>query len=149
MTKWQVNLYIYQTIKGPGTKSGAWAYVLETESNGKIATLTDKGITESETENKNALAILLKALKRLRMDCDLTIIGANNYIKTGFTQWIDKWIASDWKTAKGNPIANIEEWQQLREYREKYNITISDQEDHTYLKWMKAETNELMEGVQK
>ena len=36
----QVNIYTYQTIKGPGTKAGTCTYILETEVKGKVATLT-------------------------------------------------------------------------------------------------------------
>ena len=33
-----VNIYIYHTIRGPGKKKGAYAYVLETEIDKKIPT---------------------------------------------------------------------------------------------------------------
>ena len=142
-----VNIYIYQTIRGPGTKKGAYAYILETEIKGKTVTLSDVNILEPMSENKAELVTLLKALKRLRTECDLNIIGAGNPIKTGIETWIDKWIHSDWKNAKGKEVANMTEWQQLATYKDKYNITVSDQEEHQYKNWMKSEAEKKLKEV--
>lgn len=142
-----VNMYIYQTIKGPGTKKGAYTYILETEVKGKSVTLTDTNFLDSMSENKAELNVLLKALKRLRMECDVTIIGATQYIKSGFEQWLDKWIEADWKNAKGKEVANSIEWHLINIYRQKYNITVSDQEEHQYKKWMIAETEKKLREV--
>ena len=86
-----VNIYTYQTIRGPNVKKGAYAYILETEIKGKTATLTDIGIIEPMSANKAELTILLKALKRLRGECDLHIFTESLYIMSGIETNLDKW----------------------------------------------------------
>lgn len=134
-----VNIYVYQTIKGPRAKAGAYTYVLETELDGKERTLTASGHLEPMSENKAELTVVLKALQRLRKECDVNIFGASIHVKTGIETWIDKWIKADWKNAKGKEIANLTEWQQLLEFRNKYKITVSDQQENTFTRWMKSE----------
>lgn len=135
----EVTIYIYQTIKGPGTKSGAYSYILETQIDEKIHTLTDIGLLENMSENKAELVTLLKALKRIIKDCTVQIIGQNDYVRIGCETRVDKWKDAEWKNAKGKEIANLEEWQQLIVYRDKYNIKFLDQKEHTYKNWMKTE----------
>lgn len=142
-----VNIYLYQTIKGPGKKKGAYSYILETKINGKEVTLSDVGLLEPMSEEKAQLTILLKALKRLRTECDLNIIGVSIPIKAGIEKRIDKWANAEWKNAKGKEIANKEEWQQFQEFKTKYNITVSDQEEHQYRNWMESETKKKMQEV--
>lgn len=140
-----VNIYIYQTINSPRKKAGAYTYVLETEIDGKPFTLTDTGKLEPMSENKAELTVLLKALKRLRKECDVTLYGVSESVKTGIEKWVDKWLKADWKNAKGKEIANITEWQQLLQFKNKYEISVSDQEEHTYKQWMIAETKKACE----
>lgn len=135
-----VNVYIYQTIKGPAKKKGAYTYILETEKDGKTITLTDTNILEEMTEKKAELTVLLKALQRLRKECEVNVIGASIHIKTGFETWLDKWIKADWKNAKGKEVANMTEWQQLAGFREKYKITVTEMQEHSYKNWMISET---------
>ena len=137
----QVNIYTYQTIKGPGTKAGTCTYILETEVKGKVATLTKTESLETMSENKAELTAILKALKRLRKECEVTIFGESNYIKQGAERWLDGWVAAGWKNAKGKEVANKEEWQQFHEFRTKYNITISSPVQHSYSNWIKGETD--------
>ena len=87
----QVNIYTYQTIKGPGTKAGTCTYILETEVKGKLVTLTKSESLEPMSENKAELTVMLKALKRLRKECEVTIYGESNYIKQGAESWLDRW----------------------------------------------------------
>lgn len=136
-----VNIYMYHTIHSPGTKAGSFTYILETEINGKVATLTKTDILEPMTENRAELTVLLKALKRLRKECDVLIIGAGAYIKQGVESWLEKWIEADWKNAKGKDVANKEEWQQFLEFSQKYNIKICEPCSHSYSYWIQTTTD--------
>lgn len=138
-----VSIYIYQTIKGPGTKNGAYTYILETEINGEIKTLTDSGTLEAMSENKAELTVLLKAMKRLRKECTVQVIGLNNYVRAGIIMWLDSWLEADWKNAKGKEISNKEEWQQIKQFRDRYKMVIFSEQDHSYRNWMKAEAEKV------
>lgn len=137
-----VNIYVYQTIKGPGKKEGEYCYILETIKNDKPITLTDFGHLEKMSENRAELTVLLKALKRLVKECEVTVYGCSDHIKTGVEKWLKDWVRADWKNAKGKEVANKEEWQQLEEIKKKYNIAVSDQKKHSYTNWMKSEIGE-------
>ena len=121
-----VNIYIYQTIKGPGTRAGSYTYILEADVNGKVATLTSTDTLEPMTEKKAELTVILKALKRLVKDCDVMIVGCSAYLITAINQWLDNWENSNWKNAKGKDIANKEEWQELLKYIRKQVLKSTD-----------------------
>lgn len=134
-----VNIYMYQTIKGPGKKEGSFTYILETIINGKSATLTLTDTLEAMSENKAELTILLKALKRLRKECDVVIYGASNYIISGINEWLEEWEQSSWKNKKGKDIANMEEWKEVRAFMKEYKITTSC-DKNSYSQWIEEET---------
>ena len=137
----KVNIYMYQTIRGPGRKAGAYTYILETEIKGKIATLTKTGSFKECTENKAELSVLLEALKRLNKECDVEVFGAGQYIHSGVNDWMEGWIKSGWKNAKGKEVANQVEWQELLKYMEMHHITLNEKAEHSYSNWMKEETD--------
>lgn len=134
-----VNIYMYQTIRGPGKKAGSYTFILETIIKGKPATLTVTDTLEPMSENKAELTILLKALKRLRKECDVVVYGASNYIITGLNEWLESWEASDWKNKKGKDIANMNEWKKVRDFMKAYRITTSS-DKHSYSQWIEEET---------
>lgn len=134
-----VNIYMYQTIRGPGKKAGSYTFILETIIKGKPATLTVTDTLEPMSENKAELTILLKALKRLRKECDVVVYGASNYIITGLNEWLESWEASGWKNKKGKDIANMDEWKEVRDFMKKIKITTSC-EKHSYSRWIEEET---------
>lgn len=105
-------------------------------------TVTDK--LEPMSENKAELTILLKALKRLRKQCDVVIYGLNNYTVSGINEWAETWLAAGWKNKKGKDIANKEEWQEVMEYLVKYNIATSS-EENSYSRWMVEQTEKERE----
>lgn len=134
-----VNIYMYQTIRGPGKKAGSYTYILEAIVNSKPATLTVTDTLEPMSENKAELTILLKALKRLRKECDVVIFGASNYITAGINEWLEEWEAASWKNKKGKEIANIEEWKEMLIFKRQYKITTSC-EKNAYSQWIEEET---------
>lgn len=134
-----VNIYMYQTIRGPGKKAGSYTYILEAVVKNKPATLTVTDTLEPMSENKAELTILLKALKRLRKQCDVVVFGASNYIIAGINEWLEEWEAADWKNKKGKDIANLDEWKEVRDFMKAYRITTSS-DKHSYSQWIEEET---------
>lgn len=135
-----VNIYIYQTIKGPRVKEGAFTYILETTVNGNVATLTKTDKLEPTTENNAELKVLLMALGRMRKPSEILVIGVNDYVRNGIER-LPKWKAEGWKNAKGKEIANAEEWQALNKYLERYKIKAIGDCQHEYRHWMICESN--------
>lgn len=136
----EVNIYTYTNIKGPGKRSGAFTYLLETETLKGPATLSKTEHLEA-TENLAELTALLKALQRLNKTCFLTIYTDSQYVAAGYTQnRIENWIKSGWMTAKGTPVANKEEWQKIAELLVRHAVSFVVGEWHSYKAWLVAET---------
>lgn len=134
-----VNIYMYQTVKGPGKKAGSYTFVLETMLKGKAATLTVTDTFEQMSENKAELTVLLKALSRIHKECDVIIYTESNYILQGLNEWLESWEASSWKNKKGKEVANKEEWQQVKEFMRKHNVMTSNM-GNAYSQWMYEQT---------
>lgn len=135
-----VRVYTYQSIKGPGTKAGAYTYVLECEINHHIATLTKTGKLEPMSENMAELTVILESLGRITKDCEVIILCESTYIETGVNKWLEGWKKNSWRTAKGNEVANATLWQQFSEYIDKYNIQVFTHQQHEYKNWILNET---------
>ena len=96
----KVNIYIYTTVRGPGTKSGSYTYLLEYITDRGPATLTKQGELEQVTENQANLQVLIEALQRLKKQCEVTIWTENRYLQQGAEHWIHEWQQSGWMTAR-------------------------------------------------
>lgn len=96
----KVNIYIYTTVRGPGTKSGSYTYLLEYITDRGPATLTKQGELEQVTENQANLQVLIEALQRLKKQCEVTIWTESRYLQQGAEHWIHEWQQSGWMTAR-------------------------------------------------
>lgn len=139
----RVNLYIYTTVKGPGTKSGTYTYLLEYITEKGPATLTKQGTLEDATENQAHLRTLRKALERLRKPCEIVIYTDSRYLKQGAEVWMKGWINTGWINARRKPVANREEWEPVAELLEKHLATFRVGIDHSYRNWIQTETEKI------
>lgn len=128
----KVNIYIYTTIKGPGTKSGSYTYLLEYITDRGPATLTKQGELERVTENQANLQVLIKALQRLKKQCEVTIWTESRYLQQGAEHWIHDWQQSGWMTARKKPVANREEWEKTAELMGRHETSFRVEQDHSY-----------------
>ena len=132
-----VNLYIHHTIKGPGKRKGAYAYVLEYVTDRGNATCTKVGTMEGVTEKQAELLVLVEAVERLKRTCILSVYTSKYHVFTPFEKkWIDRWKENGWLTAKNKPVANREEWEKMAYLlgRQQYRFFIGIR--HSYLDWM-------------
>lgn len=139
-----VNIYIYQTIKGPKAHKGAYTFIIEAVFGEKAATLSKIGTLEPMTENQAELFTLLEAYKRMKKSSQIRLVGVNGYIRLGIEQWMPKWAENNWETAKGIPIANAEQWQQLYKYIQKYPTEVILEQEHSYKDWMMKEAQKAV-----
>ena len=139
-----VKIYIHHTIHAPKAKSGAYAYILEADMSGKVATLSKTGVLEDTKYNKAELEIVLKALKRLNKPCEVTIVGLSNYTINGVNKWLQEWALNGFRNAQGKDIANREEWQQVYEYTKMHKIKPVGICQHEYLYWMQEEVKNAL-----
>lgn len=136
----RVHIYTYTDIRGPRKRTGCYIYLLEQETEKGSATLHKIETVETpETENKVQLLAAVGALRRLRKNCDLVIHTHSEYVAAGFTKgWLEKWVENDWKTGKGEPVANRPEWEEMAELLNAHEFEFLTGR-HAYSVWMERE----------
>ena len=86
------------------------------------------------------LNMLIDALSILTKPCSVRINTECEHILNVFENgWIEKWKESDWKTAKGKPVANAELWQQLSEYIDVHEDVLVEKGENSYRNIMHIE----------
>lgn len=144
----QVNIYIYMTQKGPKKHTGAYTYILEYPVSKGPVTLSKTGTYEESTMQQAELRIMIEALKRLSKTCELTIYTELTYAAPAIEKgWLVKWQQNNWLTAKGDPVANREEWEELAVLLNKHVYKFVVKEEHTYRAWMIRETKKAEEKL--
>lgn len=140
----RVNIYTYNTVRGPGKKRGSYTIILEAIVNRSAATKTMQGEVEG-SEISAELQVALIALSRMTKRSEVTFYTECSQIATGATQWMEKWIAAGWQNSKKKPVGNLELWQELHKKLQEQDITWKVKQGHTYRNWMIEETNKAEE----
>jgi ribonuclease HI len=81
------------------------------------------GSDANTTNNKMEITAAIEGLKALKIsdnnmngktvDYHVIIYTDSTYLKDGITSWIHKWQQNNWRTAKKEPVKNMELWQAL------------------------------------
>ena len=131
----KVNIYIDSSIKSVKKQTGWYGAIIEyIKSNGEPEPreLYEKVET---TRNHIMLLALVESLKILKKQCDVVIsmncpYVCNNIVRDSIRQWK----LNGWRTARNEPVANKEEWQQLDELLVKYDhkLTFRYDKDNKY-----------------
>lgn len=109
-----VDVFISTSYKGPRRGDGFYSYLLRfITAAGKEVTKWETIKAEDCTQNRAELLAFLKALKSMKVKCTLNIYTDCAYIQSGIETWSEGWIARGWKNAKGEDIANAEEWKEI------------------------------------
>ena len=122
----KVTIYTDGACSGnPG--KGGWGAVL---IYGKIEREIS-GSEEETTNNKMELTACVEALKLLKEECEVELYSDSAYVVNAFNQnWIEGWIANDWKNSQKKPVANKEIWQELIALCEKHKVTFNKVKGH-------------------
>lgn len=136
----RVNIYTHSGIHGMKKKVGYIWYVLEAETEkGPVAKAEKVKIAES-TENQAELYALLLAVRRLTKQVELHIYTDSAYVAAGWKQdWLKNWKKNNWRTAKGEPVAFAQFWQELGTRAAAHHVEIHLKEQHSYNSWFESE----------
>ncbi|MBD5550455.1 MAG: hypothetical protein HDQ96_04660 [Lachnospiraceae bacterium] len=136
----RVHIYTYTDIRGPRKRTGYYIFLLEQETAKGQATLHKiEKVETPETENRIQLLAVIKALRRLRKNCDLVIHTHSEYVAAGINQsWLQKWVETGWITGKGEPVANRPEWEEMAELLNAHEFEFHAGR-HAYSEWMERE----------
>lgn len=134
----QVNIYTQTSIRRPQKGNGWIGYVLETQTEKGIATLTDFKLFENVTRHQAEILSLTTALERMIKPSEITVFTDSLYVVNAIASWLEQWQQNDWTNARGEPVAYREEWERLLELAKPHKVTVKN-EEHSYSDWMKSE----------
>jgi ribonuclease HI len=102
----------------PNPGPGGWAAILRY---GKA----EKELFGSEpatTNNRMELTAACAALEALRRPCRVVVHTDSEYVKNGITRWHTGWVRRNWRTAAGDPVANMDLWRRLLEAAGRHEV---------------------------
>lgn len=139
----EVSIYIASGIKSLRKQNGYIGYCLEYYPEGSkyAKTLIDYEPVEDMTGNASELEALIRALKRMREKCILSIYTESTYINMGLGErrLVDKWIKSGWKTGKNVEVKNKTKWQETLNLLNGSLYQIHLKEPNAYVKMLQIE----------
>lgn len=135
----KVNIYILTNIRGPRVCSGRGMYLMESIIDGRPYTVNEILELEKTTNNELTLMLLIKALERMRKNAEISIFTECEHVSTAAEKWVKQWEENGWKNKKGKYVKNIDLWQQFLELVKPHNYSMSQEKNHSYSQWMRAE----------
>jgi ribonuclease HI len=71
------------------------------------------GGEKATTNNRMELIAVIQGLRALNQPCEVEVFTDSQYVQRGMSEHLTRWEANGWETAKGEPLANRELWQEL------------------------------------
>ena len=93
----------------PNPGPGGWAAILRFRD-------TEREMSGAEpvtTNNRMELTAAAMALETLKRSCRVVLHTDSEYVRLGITRWHTGWVRKNWRTAAGDPVANMDLWQRL------------------------------------
>lgn len=108
----QVIIYTDGACSGnPGP--GGWGAILMY----KDKKLEISGYEAHTTNNRMELLAPIRALSRLKEPCAVKLYSDSAYLVNTFRKnWIDDWLARDWRKSDKKPVENQDLWKEILEY---------------------------------
>ncbi|MAG96216.1 MAG: ribonuclease HI [Alphaproteobacteria bacterium] len=66
------------------------------------------------TNNRMELMAAIQALESLKRPCRVRLHTDSTYVRSGITEWIQRWRQNGWRTAAKKPVKNADLWQRLQ-----------------------------------
>ena len=116
-------------LKNPG--DGGWAAIINKDNEIKKISGSEK----NTTNNRMELLAPINALKEMYPNEQIEIYTDSQYVKLGITEWINSWVANNWKTSKKEDVKNKDLWIELYNLNKTFDIKWN---------WVKAHAGNTM-----
>jgi len=104
------------------TRLGGWAAVLQCGEHQRVL----QGSASDTTVNAMELTAVIEALKALKQaGSSVQLFSDSNYVVRGVNEWLSDCIKRGWKNARGEQVANLDLWQQLKTLLEQHTVTLT------------------------
>ncbi len=116
-------------LTNPG--NGGWAAIINDDpgNGGWAAIINDEkeirkisGSEKNTTNNRMELLAPINALKDMKPGVEIKIYTDSQYVKNGITEWINTWLANNWKTSKKEDVKNKDLWIELYNLNKSLNV---------------------------
>ena len=113
---------------------GGWAAILKHPATGTVRKLS--GGHPQTTNNRMELAAAIEGLKTIDASKPLRVhlVSDSEYMILGLTQWIEGWIANDWRRGKkagAPPVKNADLWKELYGLTQRHDMTYEHVRGHS------------------
>lgn len=121
-TKTRVEIYCDGACLGnPGP--GGWAALLLTSKAGKAHEKLVSGAESFTTNNRMELRAAIEGLVALKRPCNVGLYSDSNYVIKGMREWVEGWMANQWRTSAKKPVENQDLWQALVDASRIHDVT--------------------------
>jgi len=104
------------------TRLGGWAAVLQCGEHQRVL----QGSASDTTVNAMELMAVIEALKALKQaGSAVQLFSDSNYVVRGVNEWLSDWLKRGWKNARGEQVANLDLWQQLKTLLEQHAVILT------------------------
>ena len=104
------------------------------------------------TGKRLVLAAVVRALKRLKPGCEVTIYTDLKYLESALSLgWLHKWKLAGWVGSDGKEIKNRDLWEEIESLTKIHELQVKHSLKNPYSTWMQTEMKkaDLMPGEYK
>jgi len=117
----------------PNPGPGGWGAVILRSGRKKPEEL--KGGEAGTTNNRMELTAALEALRSLGEPHRVELVTDSEYLRSGITEWLPRWVASGWRTADKRPVKNRDLWEALAAELERHQVAWRWTRGHSGQRW--------------
>jgi len=103
-----INIYTDGACKGNPGPGGWGALILEGDTKNEIY-----GGEANTTNNRMEIMAVIRALKTINAENEITVFTDSTYVQKGIIEWIAKWKINGWRTSNKKEVKNKDLWVQL------------------------------------
>ena len=135
-----VSLYIEVSSRRIKPGKACYCYVLEYVSPADITyTRSEMGCMVA-SGNRLVLAAAVRALKRMKTGCRVTVYTDLQYLKNSFTLgWLQEWKSAGWTRKDGKEVKNRDLWEEIESQTVRLDLQVEYTCKSPYTAWMQNE----------
>jgi len=103
-----INIYTDGACKGNPGPGGWGALILQGDTKNEIY-----GGEANTTNNRMEIMAVIKALRTINAENEITVFTDSTYVQKGINEWIAKWKINGWRTSNKKEVKNKDLWVQL------------------------------------
>jgi len=103
-----INIYTDGACKGNPGPGGWGALILQGDTKNEIY-----GGEANTTNNRMEIMAVIRALKTINAENEITVFTDSTYVQKGIIEWIAKWKINGWRTSNKKEVKNKDLWAQL------------------------------------